>query len=82
MVVRAKFRVTEQVNSEGYWEGKSTIMASLKMIPVYSEEEGHENRKFWDATPQGEFKISTVNPEAIKELVVGKEYYIDIIPVN
>lgn len=36
-----------------------------------------ENRRFWEATPTGQFSISTV-----KELPweIGKEYYVDVSP--
>jgi len=37
----------------------------------------HENTKFWDASPSGEIKLGTVNPDAWNYFTLGKEYYID-----
>ncbi len=81
-MIRCKFLMTEQKNTIGHWKGEEAIMATVKMIAVYSEEADSENKMFWDATPHGEFMMGTVNPAAIRELVVGKEYYIDLTPVE
>jgi hypothetical protein len=37
-----------------------------------------ENASFFKYTPFGELKFGTINPEAAKELIPGKEYFIDI----
>ena len=81
-MIRCKFRMTEQKNTIGYWDGAEAIMATVKMIAVHSEDPDDPNKAFWDATPHGEFLMGTVNPAAIRELVVGKEYYIDLTPVD
>jgi hypothetical protein len=38
-----------------------------------------ENKKFFAMTPSGRLEVSTVNAEAVKDLVLGKSYYIDIV---
>ena len=79
MGVRAKFLLVEWKNSagsrlvDGKW--KPTIMTSLVFQPVAGDTE--ENKKFWDATPLGRIELSIVNPEAIKEFEILKEYYVD-----
>jgi hypothetical protein len=37
-----------------------------------------EDMKFMKATPSGECRMSIDNPEAIKQLTIGKQYYFDI----
>jgi len=45
---------------------------------VYSERQDDENKKFWDATPSGEFKVATVK---LMPWELGKSYYIDVTEV-
>lgn len=58
-------------------------MRSLKFSPVYANNDpNHENTKFWNASPSGEIKLGTVNPEAWKQFELGKEYYVDFTPAD
>lgn len=85
MVVRAKFKLISQKNSEGWKkdkEGKTALVASYEFTPVYSDDPESENKKFWEATPSGKITLDTVNPEVLKEFDIGREYYIDFIPVE
>lgn len=50
---------------------------SISLSFVYSKEIGSENRKFWEATPQGSLKMDIVNETALAFFEVGKEYYVD-----
>lgn len=68
-MVRAKFYVT----SITYYNGGSS---KVELWPVYSQEEGHENKRFWDATPSGKLEM-TIKSDAAKEFILGEEYYID-----
>jgi hypothetical protein len=68
-MVRCKFKVTSKTLREG---GNTDI----NLFPVSSGSE--ENKTFWKYTPSGQFNFSCVNEEAVKQLEVGKEYYIDI----
>jgi hypothetical protein len=52
-------------------------MRTLILSPVYSNEEGSENKRFWDASPSGEIRLGTVNPSAWEQFELGKEYYVD-----
>jgi len=83
MVVRCKFRLVAQKNSEGsiLKDGKwgSGVVVSLEFIPVYASDKNPENKKFWEATPSGKIELNIVNPEAVKEFELLKEYYIDFI---
>ena len=85
MTVRAKFKLVGWKNAvgsrlkDGKWvEG---IVASLEFSAVHSEDPNSENRKFWEATPSGKIELNIVNPEALKDFDIGKEYYVDFIPV-
>ena len=56
-------------------------MRTLCFAPVYGNgDPNHENTKFWNASPSGEVKLGTVNPEAWKKFKLGEEYYLDFTP--
>lgn len=80
--VRAKFYVQRVEKSMYGYAPNQQEMTTLVLAPVYSNEEGTENKKFWNATPTGEIKLGTVNRDAAKHFELGKEYYIDFIPAN
>ena len=57
--------------------------ATLHFFPVYhANDPKHENSQYWAATPGGELKLNVVNADAVKGLVVGDEYYVDIAPAG
>jgi hypothetical protein len=67
MTVRAKFKVgsvTQDTNGH-----------SIHLLPVTSG--SVENESFFKWTPGGEIKLSTLNAEAAKEFVPGKQFYVD-----
>jgi hypothetical protein len=52
----------------------------IVMAPVYDPDPTTENGRFFAASPHGEFRVGTVNAEAVADLVLGAEYFIDISP--
>ncbi len=55
------------------------LSGQIKLVPVYAnDDQNHENSKFWDASPSGEFTMSVNNLDALKHLEVAKQYYITI----
>jgi len=82
MTVRAKFWVSRIEKSIWAYAPNQKEMTTLVLQPVTSSEAGTENKKFWDATPSGEIKLGTVNPEAAQEFELGQEYYIDFTKVE
>jgi hypothetical protein len=81
-MVRAKFRLARiecSVNTT-YRDGQQTEreMRTLVFWPVSGGSE--ENKAFWDATPSGEVKLGTVNPEAWSRFELNREYYLDFTP--
>jgi len=74
--VVCKFRFVAMRTAEGYdFEKKQpTLLYDLEFVPVSRTSE--ENKKFWQATPSGLFKFSTVNAEAAKMFQFGHEYYV------
>ena len=81
MSVRAKFRVDriERMlgtvkTATGYEQGE---MNTLILSPVFSPEEGSENKQFWDASPGGQLSLNCINPKATAYFELGKEYYLD-----
>lgn len=53
---------------------------SLRMTPVVNDK--NENASWSKWTPGGELHLSISNPDAKSQHVVGKEYYVDITPVE
>lgn len=72
-MVRAKFKV----DSKG--PGESGLVV---LNPVYSTDPNHENKSFWDATPNGKIEMWISNPNAFKQFELGKEYYVDFTPAE
>lgn len=72
MSVRAKFRcetITQNVAG-----------AEVYLVPVASGSK--ENEDFFRYTPSGSLKMATVNQEAAKQFIPGKDYYIDFTLVE
>jgi len=86
-MVRAKFvfvSYTTMLAGQGkHVDGKwvtlpSKEMRTLRFTPVYGNgDPNHENTKFWEASPQGQLELGTVNPEAWSKFELGAEYYLD-----
>ena len=83
-MIRLKVRLDEQTNRMGgrTVDGKyeECLKVSVVFIPV--GDDSPENKLFWDATPQGRIEFTYMNPEALEELVLGKEYYVDFTEVK
>lgn len=77
--VRAKFYVQKIEKTKYGYAPNQQEMTTLVLAPVYSQQEGTENKKFWDATPTGEIRLGTINLEAANNFELGAEYYIDFI---
>ena len=84
--IRCKFRCEElkQHNApvsrrkeDGTYETVRRILYSVILCPVYSDKEGSENKRFWDATPTGRLGFGTVKEASFE---IGRDYYIDIAP--
>ncbi|WP_447979054.1 hypothetical protein [Candidatus Nitrospira bockiana] len=67
-------------NEKGYGVYAPAEIRTIVMSPVYSDDPASENKRFWDASPSGEIRLGTVNPEAWKQFELDKEYYIDFTP--
>lgn len=64
-----------------YRKSEPCRMATITMAPVSANNDPkHENSKFWNSSPGGEFKLNCVNEAAVAQLELGKEYYLDITP--
>lgn len=89
MSVKAKFRVSsmestltsrakERLTSESPIEYEAVEMKTIVLDPVYGNgDPEHENTKFWNASPSGQVRLGTVNPEAWQYFELGAEYYLD-----
>lgn len=70
--IRAKFVCQEELRTP--YKART-----YKFAPVYSNKPEHENKAFWDATPQGSLQLTITN-EAAWVFELGQEYYLDITP--
>lgn len=69
---------TQAKDDRGYPLYDAVEMRTLKFSPVYGNgDPNHENSKFWKATPSGELRLGTINPEAWSQFELGEEYYLD-----
>lgn len=73
MSVRAKFKVQE-ITEHAYGD---KLMKTIKLHPVYGNVEGSENKAFWEASPNGEIRLGTINMDAAAQFEINAEYYID-----
>ena len=76
MTVRAKFAV-QSITTTKAWNSPG-LMGTVRLSPVTSGSE--ENKKFYEATPGGVIELGTVNEEALKQFVIGDEFYVDFTP--
>lgn len=66
-------------DARGYDVYEPCEMRSIKMSPVYGNgDPHHENTKFWQSSPSGEFRIDVVNPAASEQFKVGQEWLFDM----
>lgn len=94
MTVRAKFIITKiertlaqhpdksgAKDERGYPKYVPTELWTIHGTPVYGNgNPDHENTKFWQASPQGSLVLGTVNPEAVGQFEIGREFYVDFTP--
>jgi hypothetical protein len=73
--VRAKFKVNQVTEHDGGFK-------QVTLAPVYSTDPNHENKKFWDATPNGQITMGIQNKSASALFEIGKEYYVDFTLVE
>lgn len=72
-MVRAKFKCISVTPNNA--EADADKATDVLLQPVTSGSE--ENKDFFKLTPCGEIKLSTINPAAADQFIVGKDYYID-----
>jgi hypothetical protein len=89
MSVKAKFKVqrfesslqNSQIDLNKGWEKENLHEVEMRTVilsPVYGNgDPNHENTKFWHASPMGEVKLGTINPEAWQYFELGKDYYLE-----
>lgn len=80
MILRAKFVVTEV---KEYMAGDgSKDSEAIHAIAVYSPDPENENAQWSKWTPAGQLWLTINNPPAFGTLVQGKEYFLDLTPVE
>ena len=75
-MVRAKFFVESyETRKSNNRDPDSEELRSVKLIAVSDGSE--ENKRFFRWTPNGQISMGILNPEAWKQLELGKSYYVD-----
>lgn len=78
MSVRAKFKVNE-ITEHAYG---NQLMKTIKLQPVLKNADPEsENTRFWEASPNGEIRLGTINMVAAEYFKINSEYYIDFTEV-
>lgn len=75
-IARCKMRLESKITNES--PNGSYISVQFKPVTNGSA----ENKEFWKYTPSGVLSYETINEGAASKLVVGKEYYVDVIPAD
>jgi hypothetical protein len=75
-MIRAKFRVMSIIE-----HADNASARTIKMMPYY-DDSIPEDRRFSQATPSGELSMYVNNPAAIAELRIGRQFYLDFVPVD
>lgn len=79
----AKYPHKKADGTADYSKPEPTELHTIRMNPVYGNgNPNHENTKFWESSPSGSLELGTVNPEAVKQFEIGKEYYVDFTPAT
>lgn len=87
MTVRAKFYVSNKIESPAYGE-EGGVVTQVKLAPVYEsfpDKMGNacdENKMFGEATPCGEISMHIHNRAAADRFETGKAYYVDFSPAD
>ena len=83
-MIRLKVRLDEQTNRIGgrTVDGKYQECTKISVVFIPVGDDSPENKLFWDATPSGKIEFTYMNPEALEELVLGREYYVDFTEVR
>lgn len=80
MSVRAKFKV-QSITQSAHWDrSKGGSLYTVQLNPVTSGSD--ENKRFFEATPGGEIKLSVVSEEVGKRFPIGAEFYVDFTPAD
>lgn len=93
--VRARFKVTKYEASvlnrpkdpaqEYSAENSERVeLATIVLSPVEpaADDSKHKNRQFWRGAANGEIRMVNVEPEVARQLVSGREFWIDFTPVE
>lgn len=77
--MRAKFRLVSVTETKHWQQGRPNLK-TLKLQPVSGG--SPENEAFYAATPGGHIELATVNADAVAEMQLGADYYVDFTPAS
>lgn len=82
MAVRAKVRVTGRHETTHITGDGNVQGVIVTMQPVYGTDADPGNKQWSKWTPSGEIRLDITNPDAFKQFVLGKEYFVDFTPAE
>lgn len=74
--IRAKF-LCNAVTTNAWGTAPNTKSYTAIFTPVTANDVNPENKKFWEATPNGKLEMTTIKQSFFEP---GKEYYLDFTP--
>jgi len=79
MVVRAKFKFVEKTEIRNSPSSPSNTKVVFR---AEYDETIPEDRRFARATPNGTFEMWVDNSDALAQLELGRQYYLDLTPAE
>ena len=81
MTVRAKMKcVMVKDSCDISSTGSQSVDVKLQAVFAGKDEDANKSWSKW--TPSGEVVMQITNPEASKQFVIGKDYFLDFTPVE
>lgn len=82
MAVRAKVRCTGRHESLSVHSSGMAEAVTVTLQPVFGGDDDEANREWSKWTPSGEIRLTITNPEAHKQFLLGKTYFVDFTPAE
>ncbi len=73
--VRAKFTVSSITDNA------NVNSKTVRLTTLYDNTIA-EDQRFYDATPTGDLTMVVNNPRALELLVLGRQFYVDFLPID
>ena len=76
LTVRCKMRLVSKMDNADPRGGEKVESTTVRFLAV----QGEDNKSWSKWTPNGALELTVTNQTACAELVVGREYFLDVVP--